>query len=170
MGELWKSIEGYEGLYEVSSAGRIRNLKSGQIMNLNNHSKGYLNITLTKDKKPKTFKVHRLVAQAFISNPENKPQVNHIDGNKHNNKVENLEWCTDFENRSHAYNSGLRKMKELIKVKMFSLEGNLIAEFPSISEASRKTGINVGNISRCCNGGCKTVNGFVFRSEVKKDG
>lgn len=162
---LIEPIKGYEEHYAVDRFGHVYSIKNGypKEMKQTVGKHGYCCVNLKDGDRRKNARVHRLVAEAFIPNPQNKPQVNHIDGNKHNNKVENLEWCTDYENRNHAYESGLRKMKELIKVKMFSAEGEFIAEFPSISEASRKTGINVGNISRCCNGGCKTANGFVFK-------
>lgn len=118
--EIWKNIEGYKGLYQISNLGRVRSLdryikygfgmrkikgkiKKNQILK----NKGYNIIVLSKDNKKKTFLVHRLVALHFISNPDNKPQVNHIDGDKENNSVENLEFVTNQENRDHAIENGL---------------------------------------------------------------
>lgn len=163
MREIWKSVKGYEGLYEVSNTGNVKSLSKNKILNPCLHKKGYMFVTLTKNKKTKHKYVHRLVADAFIENKLLKTQVNHIDGNKTNNKVENLEWCTDEENTKHAYESGLREMKVCVEVEMFSCEGEIISKFNSMSEASRKTGINMGNISRCCNGHCKTAGGYVWK-------
>ena len=119
--EEWRDVSGYEGLYQVSNLGRVRSLdrwrkngsgeykQKGRILNQGDTTTGYKQIVLNKDKKRKTLKVHRLVAIAFIPNPENKPNVNHIDGNPHNNNVENLEWCTQAENVQHAINTGLKR-------------------------------------------------------------
>lgn len=117
MNEVWKDIKGYEGLYQISNLGRIKSLygwngrrylereKILKPTTKNDERSTYPRaiIKLTKNKKSKDYKVHRLVAQTFIPNPKNKPQVNHIDGNPLNNRVENLEWCTDRENKIHAY-------------------------------------------------------------------
>lgn len=109
-GELWRNIEDYGSDYQISTFGRIKSSK-------NRHKKilapfvdkdGYLQIALSKNGNVKKFKIHRLVAQAFISNPNAKPQINHIDGNKMNNHVGNLEWCTDRENNRHAIKMKLR--------------------------------------------------------------
>lgn len=122
--EIWKDIKDFEGLYQVSNLGRIKRLPkkvyNNGLKNKNKYfiskeiilkpstiSKGYKGVILTKDKKRYPKKVHRLVAQEFIPNPENKPQINHIDCNKTNNSVENLEWCTNSENQIHAYKHGL---------------------------------------------------------------
>ena len=170
MNNEWKPIAGYEGIYEISDNGEIKSLIKNRLLKPCIHKKGYLVVTLTKGNVHKHYYVHRLVAQAFIPNTDNKEQVNHIDGNKHNNYVENLEWCNNTENRTHAYKNGLRKMEEFIEVEMVSIDGKFIDKFPSISEASRRTGINIGNISRCCNGGCKTAGGYIFkRSEVRNN-
>lgn len=121
--EIWKSIEGYEGLYEVSNFGRIKSLPryvilgngkmcerliDEKILEQKTTTKfGYKKVSLNKNKKQKTFVIHRLVASAFIPNPENKPQVNHKDGVKTNNNLENLEWVTASENQIHALKLGL---------------------------------------------------------------
>lgn len=109
--EIWKSVEGYNGKYQVSSWGRVRNAESGKILKPYKNSKGYLKVGLhAKGKRsPEKHRVHRLVAKAFVDNPYNLPQVNHKDGNKENNSVTNLEWTTDEINKKHA--SALRKGK-----------------------------------------------------------
>lgn len=110
MREIWKDIEGYEGLYQISNLGRVKSFKrysEGKILKARKVTKGYLQVTLLKNGKGKNKKVHRLVAQAFIMNPNNCPQVNHINGNKTDNTVQNLEWVTNKENVQHAWNNGL---------------------------------------------------------------
>lgn len=105
--EIWRDIEGYEGLYQVSSWGRVRIVFCNdlyKILNPETTKKGYLRVDLYNGPSRKHFKVHRLVAKAFIPNPKNKPQVNHKDGNKKNNSVTNLEWVTDAENKKHRKN------------------------------------------------------------------
>ena len=100
--EEFKSVEGYEGLYAVSNAGRILGLKRNRFRKLDESNDGYLQVALCKDGDYKVFLVHRLVARAFIPNPNNFPQVNHKDCNKKNNLVDNLEWCTGKQNMKHA--------------------------------------------------------------------
>lgn len=100
--ELYRDIPGYEGKYQVTSWGRVYNVDSETFINPEEHCKGYLRVDLYgKDGKRKHFKVHRLVAFAFVPNPDSKPQVNHKDGNKKNNSFTNLEWVTDRENKEH---------------------------------------------------------------------
>lgn len=133
--EVWKDIEGYEGLYQVSTCGNIKSLakprKNGngrsyiqkeKLLKQTFTSTGYKKVELYKDGKRKGFKVHRLVAIAFIPNPDNKPEVNHIDGNKINNNIDNLEWVTSSENSIHAYETGLSpNKKELDEIRIIEL-------------------------------------------------
>lgn len=110
--EVWKDIEGYEGIYQVSSIGEVKSIfynKKPKILKRSKTTTGYYKVELYKDKNRKSFKVHRLVAKAFILNPESKPNINHIDGNPLNNHVNNLEWCTQKENVLHAIETGLKK-------------------------------------------------------------
>ena len=156
-GEIWKDVEGYESLYQISNFGRIRKFSKNRILILSVwDSDGYNSITLSKDNSPLSFLVHRLVAQAFIPNPENKPQVNHIDGNKKNNHVENLEWVTASENMQHAYDNGLiiktsESMKiasdiamKKLKVPVYCKELNMT--FDSLSEASKYLSIDLTKV------------------------
>lgn len=177
--EIWKDVKGYEGLYQVSNLGNIKSLARYK----KNHSKlqkveerklnmytnkynGYVYIVLTKNAIEKNIRVHKLVAQAFIPNSENKPQINHIDGNKENNRVDNLEWCTCKENVIHAYKNGLAKNKQKVKIRQYDKQHNFIAEFDGLLKASKELGISIGNISMCINNKRKTTNGYIFERSL----
>jgi hypothetical protein len=105
--EKWKDIDGFEGIYQISNYGRVMNVKTKTLKIFAKHSNGYLCVHLYKQGKCSAKLVHRVVALHFIENNENKPVVNHIDGNKHNNHVDNLEWNTHLENAKHAWDNGL---------------------------------------------------------------
>lgn len=174
MEELWKDIRGYEGLYQVSNLGRIKSLNYNhrnieQVRKLDISNKGYPCILLSKNGKHKKRSVHRIVAETFIPNLGNLPQVNHIDGNKQNNNVNNLEWVTNGENEKHAYDMNLKKKncgkkngmaKSVIQ---YDLDNNFIAEYQTINEAHQKTKIAVDTIIRSCKNRTKRHNKFIFK-------
>lgn len=110
-GEIWKNVKGYEGSYQISNFARLKSFKLGKekVRKPSLHRGGYLSVCLYKDGQYKNCFIHRLVAETFIANSENKHEVNHIDGNKFNNYVGNLEWVTDCENKKHAIENGLMK-------------------------------------------------------------
>lgn len=178
MEEIWKDISGYEGLYQVSNLGRVRsfdryvrngtsnrNIKRGKILKPCVTRDGYLQLNLIKDKKKKVSTIHRLVAKAFIENPENKPCVNHIDGNKQNNNVTNLEWVTYSENTIHAMKIGLKtdpKGRNHYKraVNQYTLDGKFIRRWESIKAVQDKWNLKSIKISSCCRGRIKTSLGY----------
>ena len=166
--EIWCPVKGYEGLYEVSTWGRVKSLrynKTNKIVILTpvKTKAGYLMISLCKDKSVKRFYIHRLVAVTFIPNPNNLPLVNHKDQNPQNNRVENLEWCTQKYNVNYADAQEKRIKKESKPVAQYTLDGKLVATYLSASDAGRQTGIHQGNISACCRGDKKTAGGFIWR-------
>lgn len=164
MEEEWRPVKGYEGLYEVSNMGRVKSLYRGKerIMSTSDDSSGYKRVKLTKQ-TIKGKSVHRLVAEAFIPNPMNLPVVNHLDGDKHNNCVFNLEWCTMKENANHAIKTGLMKPMTNPKQIMAYKGDKLIGVFRSISECANKLNCNKRHISDVIHGKRKTHHGFSFR-------
>ena len=158
--EEWKDIpseiiNGVNG-YKISNYGRVKNHK-GKITNGSNHESGYLWVSIS----PKQYLLHRLVAKVFIPNPENKEQVNHIDGNKTNACVSNLEWCSNKENSQHAHDNGLNSnTKPIIQ---YDIDMNKINEFKSQKEASNILNISYSSINKCCKDKMKSTNGFIFK-------
>lgn len=166
MEEKWKDILGYEGLYQISNLGRVKSLERTDSLNRIVEEKilkprkdkgGYLMVNLSKDGKLKTFKVHRLVALHFLPNPNNYTEVNHIDENKENNAVSNLEWCDRKYNIN--YGTALKRSaeKQSKQVIQYDLEGNEIARFPSTIEIERQYGFSHRHIGKCCLGKYKTA-------------
>ena len=184
MVEVWKDVPGYEGYYAVSNLGRVKSLErtiqndgnlgqnklskySERIMKPGKRKKGYLGINLTRNCKTRAFLVHRLVAEAFIPNPQNLPFINHKDENKQNNRVENLEWCTNKYN----VNYGSWKEKQSIahinqkysSKPVVQLDKNnvVVATYPSIAEAERQTAVK--HISCVVRGVRKSAGGYFWR-------
>ena len=161
--EIWRDVVGYEGLYKVSNLGNVKNCLSGRILKLCNDKDGYKIINLYKNGVRKTYGVHRLVSKAFLTNPNNLPQVNHKDEDKTNNRVDNLEWC-DAKYNLNFGTAQERKAKKISKsIVQFNKNGNFINEYQSAREAERKTGINQGNICRVCQGERKSAGGYVWK-------
>ncbi len=161
--EIWLPIKGYEGLYEVSSFGRVRSLNyhlTGQtkVLSTGDNGNGYLQVDLCKNGKRKKYSVHRLVAEAFIPNWFDDPEVNHRDENPKNNHVSNLEWC----DRKYNDNYGTRNERMSKPVFQLTKTGELVREWSSIQEAGRN-GFNNGNIVSCCRGKLKSYKGFIWR-------
>lgn len=171
--EIWKEVEEYEGLYEVSNFGRVKSLarfakhsvkgkrKVNETILKNVKDKnGYQLVNLHRNGKMKTVKVHRLVALAFIPNPKNKPQVNHKDGVKSNNFWWNLEWATLSENRQHAYDTGLQNSDHCKKKVAQIKDGKILKVWESLQVAGEQLGIQKTGISACCRGRYKISGGF----------
>ena len=163
--EKWKDVQGYEGLYQISNLGRVK--RNGTILHQSLNTYGYCQVSLCNNGDIKNHLVHRLVANEFLPNPERHPQVNHIDGNKKNNAVTNLEWCTQAENNNHAIRTGLRKFKS---VEMYEIGGGLVKTFHSRVEIDAFFGRKLCQdvITRCCNGKRKTAYGhqWKYKTEV----
>ena len=169
MKEIWKDVKDYEGLYQVSNKGKIKSLRrkttfvykrggqhtiSEKYIKLFKNKYGYLKCYLYKSGKREIFQLHRIVAEAFIPNPDNLPQVNHKDENKSNNNINNLEWCTN------KYNAEYSKNKAIIQ---YDKNSNKITEWRSQLKASKKTGISNKDISLCCRGKRKTAGGYIWK-------
>lgn len=212
MEEIWKDVVGYEGLYQVSNLGRVKSLfriitqNNGQgviykrsvkeriLKQFLNHM-GYYVVMLAKDGVNKTLRVSRLVGMAFLPNPENKPEIDHIDGNPQNNNVNNLQWCTHKENsnnpvRKKRLSTSLKgkktrlgipysqEAKEMFsklhirlrgrKVDQYTKEGVFIQSFDCMQNAQKATGIAKQSIFSCCVGKYKSAGGFVWKFKEKK--
>ena len=162
--EIWKDIEGYEGDYMVSSYGRVKSLIKNKILKPNKIKRGYLQVTFY-DRKG--YLVHRLVAMAFLDNPNKYPQINHKDENKENNCVLNLEWCTP--NYNNHYGSRIKKQieaqtngKKSIKVNQYSLDGKLINKWESMGECTRN-GFLASKVCLCCKGKKPQYKGYIWK-------
>lgn len=159
MKERWKDIEGYEGLYQVSNRGKIYSFKSKRCLKGQITIWGYKQVELTNNNIISSLSIHRLVAQAFIPNPENKPEVNHKNGIKTDNRVENLEWVTSKENKIHAVEIGNIKT---IPVKAFLPDGKTLI-FRSQHEAARQLNVRANSICEILSGKFKKTKGIHFK-------
>lgn len=163
MKEVWKDIEGYEGLYQISNLGRVKRVTTGRILKGGKDKDGYLMVKLYKNNIRSNKKIHRLVAEAFIPNPENKPQVNHADENKTNNSLDNLEWMTAKENINHGTHNERVSKTMSIPIIATNLKTGESQEFYGASECARQLGLYQQHISAVLKGILKQTKGYTFK-------
>lgn len=174
-GEIWKDIPNFEGVYQVSNFGDVKSLgryvrlsdklggrrkKKECLLKIEVCKNGYLRVSLNKDGSRKHFLVHRLVAEAFIPNPQNMPQINHKDEDKTNNRVENLEWCDAKYNSNYGKRTMKASIAKFKPVKQYDMQGNFIREFSSFKEASASVGVEI--YKQDCNVG-RSAGGYQWR-------
>lgn len=174
MEEIWKDIPGWEGFYAASNLGRIKNVRTGYIQKLYNHKNGYVYCHLSKKGSTKVLRVHRVIAETFIPNPDNLTQVNHKSEVKTDNSVDNLEWC------DAKYNAGFgtrierivekninhpNKSKWVIKL---SKKNEILHFYPSTMQAERETGVSHSHIMKCCLGkkNYRTAGGYIWKYAI----
>ena len=181
--EIWKDIEGFEGLYQVSNLGRVKSVKRTvwnsvkgyyktvpeRILKVGDNNRGYLQVQLYREGKGKWYLVHRLVAVAFIGNPNNLLVINHKNEIKSDNRVSNLEWCSYSYNNS--YNDKGKKIGEKLSKPVIGIDKvtGLIVEFGSAHEAERKLGIDNGSIIKCCKGKLNSAGNFYWMYKNNND-
>ena len=175
MNEIWKDIPEYEGIYQINNFGIVKRIerKSKYRKNVKIKEKiikeyigtwGYKMVSLYKNNHQKTEFVHRLIAKTFIQNPNNYPVINHKDGNKLNNNINNLEWCTVSHNNKEAYRIGIKKPRvNAKKILQLTKDNKIIKEWNSASEVQKKLGYSQGNICEVCNGRRNSANGYVWK-------
>jgi len=184
MEEIWKDIAGYEGKYQVSNLGRVRSLprthdiirekngsfvyhRKGKMLAPRIDRYGYQHVNLyDNEQHMKRHPVHRLVAKAFIPNPEHLPTVNHKDENKQNNRADNLEWMSISENNNYGTRGqriGMANARKRKAVVQLNMDGREVNRFVSLNEASRLTGISLGSIGKCANGENHSAGGYRWR-------
>lgn len=189
--EIWADIASFEGIYQISNMGRLKSFKDlsdGRILSLKNGKRDYFSIVLRYGKKIRHTRIHRLVAESFIPNPYGKPQVNHKDGNRQNNKVWNLEWVTEKENARHAVDHNPNTVKNMNKynqvvrprmIQQYTLDNRLLATYWNAVEAEKATGVCHRNILQVANRDeykpgmiRKQAGGFIwkFKCEGRKRG
>lgn len=172
--EQWKNIEGYEGLYQVSNEGRVKSLgnnktRKEKILKSVKNTRGYLTVQLWKDGKPVMKLVHRLVAEAFLGNPQNSPQVNHKDETPTNNNVNNLEWCDAKYNINYG-TGNQRRAEKLLNHQDLSkrvdqidpITGEVVRQWKSTAECGRN-GFDQRNVSKCARGKYKQYKGYIWK-------
>lgn len=183
MDEIWKDIRGYDWIYQVSNFGRIRSsgfkykqkskkgiffekYASPKILSQSYTVEGYLVVTLVKNGKANQYKVHRLIAEAFIPNPEHKPAINHINGIKDDNRIENLEWCTVQENTKHAHDMGLCGINgKARQIARLDENGEVVEVFESALQAAKQYGhyASASNLHKICRNGHGRWCGFMWK-------
>lgn len=176
MEEIWKDIKGYEGLYQVSNLGRVKSLKRivfsklgkqqtiyERILKNKVHKNGYLEVNLNSNGIPKTTKVHRLVAEAFIPNNNNYKEINHKDENKSNNIVENLEWCSSLYNANYGNRNKKMSISKSKSIIQYDLNNNFICEHISLTKAGNSVGGNPQGVFLCANNVIRKYKGYIWR-------
>lgn len=178
--EVWKDIEGYEGLYQISNLGRVKSMPKTRRNRFSSYrskeailkprtQSGYDVAALYKDGVRENIKVHRLVAVAFIGRDHSKPWINHKNGIKTDNRVENLEWCTPQGNSRHAFDTGLNHVERgkgnprSRRILQYKENGELIAEWYGVGEIKRELGINPANVNGCLHGRRRVAGGFIWK-------
>ena len=163
MKEIWTDIKGYEGLYQVSNFGRVKRVKTNRVLKGSKHTHGYLVVGLYKNNTKSTKKIHRLVAEVFIPNTDNKPEVNHIDEDKTNNMVSNLEWVTAKENSNHGTRNERRAKTQSIPIIVTNLTTGESTKFNSGTECARQLDLDQGNITRVLKGRRNQTGGYTVK-------
>lgn len=167
--EIWKTLK-INNKYLISNKGRVKSLcyrNSNKEKILSCYGKNYKIVKLTKNNERKDYYIHRLVAEAFIDNPNNYPCINHINGDKRDNRVENLEWCTYQHNIKEAFKLGLSKNKRgsgngrSVEVNQYTLENKFIRKWESMRLA--ETTLKIKHINECCKNKRKTAGGYIWR-------
>lgn len=183
MNEIWKDIKGYEGLYQISNLGNVKSLSNNFLRKekILKHGKlkGYLLVQLSKNGKIKCYRVHRLVAEAFIPNPNNLPQIDHINTDRSDNRVCNLRWCSHKENMNNILTIDKMSKNAHLKNKFgaehplskpiiqFSKDGEFIRKWENAVEVKKELGIDNSSISKCCKGKMKSTGGYIWRYYYK---